>query len=397
MATLTYPRPPTPNQRHQQLNHEQVAFQRRYISYIKRCDELERKLRYIRGEISKFGLETEVPGGFQQFLAQSQGDAKEQRSGAYVLEQLETKLEDMEGRLLELNSFGEKITREYNEKVGGGCVLCVVWGYCVRTIRTSRQPSRHIEPTLVSTPSKKQVEFQEVLQKVQRLFATDGAAIMREEQAQTAAHSRDKSIDSAASHDNARPLLNAETGQSGPAVDKDMRFSFLAGVVNEEDRGRFERMLFRATKGNVYTRFAEIDLPIVDPVTQELTKKVGGFRAGWLGWRRRRIMKEASKCTLSYLTCRPHPNRTNTKHRTCSSSSTSRRPSSGRSPRSATPSPPGATLSRTWTMRRGSRRCWRTPTRSCWTLAWCCRRTRTRSSRCARTWPRSGSTGCGRW
>lgn len=123
---------------------------------------------------------------------------------------------------------------------------------------------------------------------MQRLFATDGAAIMREEQAQTAAHSRDKSIDSAASQDNARPLLNAETGQSGgPAVDKDMRFSFLAGVVNEEDRGRFERMLFRATKGNVYTRFAEIDLPIVDPVTQELTKKVRGLRAvlgGWVGW-----------------------------------------------------------------------------------------------------------------
>jgi hypothetical protein len=98
---------------------------------------------------------------------------QEQRSGAYVLEQLETKLEDLEQRLLELNSFGEKITREYNEKV----------------------------------------EFQEVLQKVQRLFATDGDAIMREEQAQTKAeHARDRSMDSAASHDNARPLLNAEAG-----------------------------------------------------------------------------------------------------------------------------------------------------------------------------------------
>lgn len=43
-----------------QLNHEQVAFQRRYVSYIKRCDELERKLRYVRGEIAKFGLDTEV-------------------------------------------------------------------------------------------------------------------------------------------------------------------------------------------------------------------------------------------------------------------------------------------------------------------------------------------------
>jgi V-type H+-transporting ATPase subunit a len=37
-----------------------VAFQRRYVSYIKRCDELERKLRYIKGELTKFGLDTEV-------------------------------------------------------------------------------------------------------------------------------------------------------------------------------------------------------------------------------------------------------------------------------------------------------------------------------------------------
>jgi len=58
-----------------------------------------------------------VSGGYQKFLAESQGDAKEQRSGAYVLEQLETKLEDHEQQLLELNNFGEKITREYNEKV----------------------------------------------------------------------------------------------------------------------------------------------------------------------------------------------------------------------------------------------------------------------------------------
>lgn len=95
-----------------------MAFQRRYVSYIKRCDELERKLRYIKGELTKFGLDTEVrtvskgrrfslppnrlskphfllcpvvqvPEGFQRFLGTSSGPQKDQRSGAYVLEQLE--------------------------------------------------------------------------------------------------------------------------------------------------------------------------------------------------------------------------------------------------------------------------------------------------------------------
>ena len=38
------------------LNPEQTAFQRRYVTYVKRCDELERKLRFILKEIESFGL-----------------------------------------------------------------------------------------------------------------------------------------------------------------------------------------------------------------------------------------------------------------------------------------------------------------------------------------------------
>jgi V-type H+-transporting ATPase subunit a len=38
------------------LNPEQTPFQRRYVSYIKRCDEMERKLRYMGKEIEAFGL-----------------------------------------------------------------------------------------------------------------------------------------------------------------------------------------------------------------------------------------------------------------------------------------------------------------------------------------------------
>jgi len=93
------------------------------------------------------------------------------------------------------------------------------------------------------------VEFQEVLQKVQKLFASDAPRQLEKEAAANARS--DRSGEGQA--DTARPLLNAEAGRVGTAapsaVDKDMRFSFLAGVVNEEDRPRFERMLFRATKG----------------------------------------------------------------------------------------------------------------------------------------------------
>ncbi|TFJ82105.1 hypothetical protein NSK_006770 [Nannochloropsis salina CCMP1776] len=104
-----------------------------------------------------------------------------------------------------MNSLGEKITREYNEKV----------------------------------------EYQEVLQKVQRLFAAEGPQKVEKDAAAQVRPDRSP----VGQADTARPLLNAEAGRGATAPDKDMRFSFLAGVVNEEDRPRFERMLFRADQG----------------------------------------------------------------------------------------------------------------------------------------------------
>ena len=38
------------------LNPELTPFQRRFVSSVKRCDELERKIRFFAAEIDKFGL-----------------------------------------------------------------------------------------------------------------------------------------------------------------------------------------------------------------------------------------------------------------------------------------------------------------------------------------------------
>lgn len=47
----------------------------------------------------------------------------------------------------------------------------------------------------------------------------------------------------------------------------DMKFSYLTGVVDAESRTRFERQIFRMTRGNCYVRFSEIVQPLTDPVT----------------------------------------------------------------------------------------------------------------------------------
>ena len=119
------------------MNPDLTPFQRRYVSYVKRCDELERKLRFFSGEIDKFELEKASAGTVDSFLSSTASTSGDKASGAQLLESLEVELEGYESQLRELNSYSEKLTIEYNEKV----------------------------------------ELQEVLEKARRFFMTDGTRL----------------------------------------------------------------------------------------------------------------------------------------------------------------------------------------------------------------------------
>lgn len=56
--------------------------------------------------------------------------------------------------------------------------------------------------------------------------------------------------------------------------DTGIRFSYLAGVLPQSEQMRFERMVFRATRGNAFLRFAEINEPITDPETGNQVPKM---------------------------------------------------------------------------------------------------------------------------
>ena len=54
----------------------------------------------------------------------------------------------------------------------------------------------------------------------------------------------------------------------------DMRFSSLTGVIPQVEKGRYERMLFRATRGNCFPHFMEIEQAFADPNTGQLVQKM---------------------------------------------------------------------------------------------------------------------------
>lgn len=98
------------------LNPEQTPFQRRYVAYIKRCDEIERKIRYVHGEVKKMNVPVQSAGSIEHFVqnALSSGDGASANS---LLESLESKLDQYEQQLVELNKFSKKLTEEYDNKV----------------------------------------------------------------------------------------------------------------------------------------------------------------------------------------------------------------------------------------------------------------------------------------
>lgn len=97
------------------LNPELTPFQRRYVTYIKRCDEIERKIRYLNGEVKKAGVPVQPAGTVESFVDNINN--QESQSGAYLLDSLESKLEVFEAQLVELNKFSSKLSEEYCHKV----------------------------------------------------------------------------------------------------------------------------------------------------------------------------------------------------------------------------------------------------------------------------------------
>lgn len=97
------------------LNPELTPFQRRYVAFIKRCDEIERKIRYVNGEVKRMGVPVQPAGSVDNFVENYNG--QEAASGAYLLESLESKLDVYEQQLLELNKYSSKLTEEYSHKV----------------------------------------------------------------------------------------------------------------------------------------------------------------------------------------------------------------------------------------------------------------------------------------
>ncbi|KAK9280089.1 hypothetical protein L1049_013774 [Liquidambar formosana] len=191
------------------LNADKSPFQRTFVNQVKRCGEMSRKLRFFKDQISKAGLGSSAQPVLQPDIE---------------LEELEIQLAEHENELIEMNSNSEKLRQSYNELL----------------------------------------EFKMVLQKASGfLVSSKSHAVGEERELDENVYSNDDYVETAS-------LLEQEM-RPGPSNQSGLRF--ISGIICKSKVLRFERILFRATRGNMLFNQAPADENIMDPVSSEMVEK----------------------------------------------------------------------------------------------------------------------------
>ncbi|KAG6653366.1 hypothetical protein I3843_05G063300 [Carya illinoinensis] len=139
------------------------------------------------------------------------------------LDDLEVKLGELEAELVEINANGEKLQRAYNELV----------------------------------------EYKLVLEKAGEFFHTALSSATEQQREYESSRTHEESLDT--------PLLLDQEMSTDSS--KQVKLGFITGLVPQEKSMAFERIIFRATRGNVFIRQVVVEDPVTDPVTGEKIEK----------------------------------------------------------------------------------------------------------------------------
>ncbi|KAH7862108.1 hypothetical protein Vadar_000035 [Vaccinium darrowii] len=192
------------------LNADKSPFQRTFVNQVKRCAEMSRRLRFFKDQIHKAGLMSAPRPVLQTDIE---------------LEELEIQLAEHEHELLEMNSNSEQLRQSYNELL----------------------------------------EFKIVLQKAGGFLVSNKSHVVSEEiELDDHVYSNDDYADTTSLLE--KEMRPGQSNQSG--------LSFISGIIVRSKVLMFERMLFRATRGNMLFNQAPADEKILDPVSSEMVEKM---------------------------------------------------------------------------------------------------------------------------
>ncbi|MGH0142987.1 UNVERIFIED_CONTAM: hypothetical protein FKN15_017301 [Acipenser sinensis] len=213
------------------LNPDVNVFQRKFVNEVRRCEEMDRKLRFVEKEIKKAnipildtGENPEVP--FPRDMID-----------------LEATFEKLENELKEINTNQEALKKNFLELTELKHIL-----------RRTQQFFDEATFEKLENELKEINTNQEALKK-NFLELTELKHILRRTQQ---------------FFDEVRISALVSSFESSLAV---IPRTFVAGVINRERIPTFERMMWRVCRGNVFLRQADIEDPLEDPATGDQVHK----------------------------------------------------------------------------------------------------------------------------
>ncbi|CAG9807940.1 unnamed protein product [Chironomus riparius] len=210
------------------LNPDINAFQRKFVNEVRRCDEMERKLRYLEKEIKKDGIPMLDTG--------ENPEAPQPRE----MIDLEATFEKLENELREVNQNAEALKRNYLELTELKHILRKTQVFFDETASEYHEILANRHSQLTTTFSSRPFKYENL--RVKFLNRCQMADSHREEE----------------------QLNLLEDGPRGQQQ-QNLKLGFVAGVILRERLPAFERMLWRACRGNVFLRQAMIEAPLEDP------------------------------------------------------------------------------------------------------------------------------------
>jgi len=224
------------------LNPDLTPFQRRYVSYIKRCDDMERKIRLVHAEVRRMGVTVQPAGSIEDFVENAHRGEHAGSSGSYMLESVESRLDNYEQQLSELLKYNNKLSMEYTRKVE--------YHHLLVKARKFLGAVTEIENNEIEEAARHGMGFAGEIGVAMSPLMSSGSL------------NRSSSLDDRESGGN----------YHGGGGSDEMVFSNIAGVLNSSERVRFERMLFRSTRGNCYVRFSLLSDKAVDAYGERISK-----------------------------------------------------------------------------------------------------------------------------
>lgn len=188
------------------LNPNVNAFHRNFVNEVKRCDEMERKLRFFEEQVVK-------EKGLRKILNSVSMENAASNSANINVDELETRFDELEKELLTLNNNQQMLDRSSNELVELRHVLSADSVFFAQSVAGGNQDPTHLTSPLLSD------------------------------------------------------------AQPEPPGSKSVKLGYITGVITRTKVASFERVLWRATRGNLFIRQTDIPDPIKDPQTGEQLEK----------------------------------------------------------------------------------------------------------------------------